>query len=464
MCHFYPIPYVIINLKEEKRMEEIRSKIYTSAMQKYGKIIPKEISERIEAELNVLQRDTELMCRFVTCSHLIERIKNETSAYYTECDIFTYSSLVAYLLGISMVDPLPPYYYCSECGHFEFIVGQSCCLDLPEKICKKCRTLMKKGGYRITPMILITERSERIRISIVTSEKILSAGALEAEFAPMTGIDITYRGGITVLDSLEKRTGVDSTNMITDEEAQKNYLEIIRKKDIIGIPGIYDSHRLCPVMSCVDISTFSDIIKMNEFSWNHGTWNNYTCKSVKEGIPFSEIISCFDDLFFSFTDKGINANEALRITKGVGLCRDLNEKDSYALQKKGIPEWIIDSIREIFCLTSKSYSCTILLIQLRLAYFKTYYPLEFYCEWLNLYTEDFRNELSDCGIENVCERVSFLLDKGENVPGVLLIYKDLLEKGYWIDEIYYVKVENYINKVSFDIDKKKKRIIMKLEG
>lgn len=35
-------------------MEEIRLKIYTSAMRKYGKIIPKEISERIEAELTII--------------------------------------------------------------------------------------------------------------------------------------------------------------------------------------------------------------------------------------------------------------------------------------------------------------------------------------------------------------------------------------------------------------------------
>jgi DNA polymerase-3 subunit alpha (Gram-positive type) len=59
------------------------------------------------------------------------------------------SSLIAYLLQISEVNPLPPHYLCEKCKYISFDVSASDGFDLSSKNCPHCNTPLSGDGHDI---------------------------------------------------------------------------------------------------------------------------------------------------------------------------------------------------------------------------------------------------------------------------------------------------------------------------
>ena len=61
------------------------------------------------------------------------------------------SSLVAYLSGITEVNSLPAHYLCPKCYHTDFESGKGygCGADMPDMLCPRCGTEMRKEGFDI---------------------------------------------------------------------------------------------------------------------------------------------------------------------------------------------------------------------------------------------------------------------------------------------------------------------------
>ncbi|MBQ3601029.1 MAG: hypothetical protein II992_07505 [Lachnospiraceae bacterium] len=59
-------------------------------------------------------------------------------------------SYITYLLGNSLMNPLPAHYYCPNCGHFEMVNTSLFGIDLPEASCPDCNGMMQSDGFNIS--------------------------------------------------------------------------------------------------------------------------------------------------------------------------------------------------------------------------------------------------------------------------------------------------------------------------
>lgn len=59
------------------------------------------------------------------------------------------SVLVAFLLGITDINPMPAHYYCANCHYFDFAVSDANGFDLPDKLCPVCGNALKTDGHNI---------------------------------------------------------------------------------------------------------------------------------------------------------------------------------------------------------------------------------------------------------------------------------------------------------------------------
>ncbi len=152
---------------------------YGKAQEIYGKELPAEVQDRLELELAPIINNGFLEVMLFEKS-ILDHAAEEGLPALGVGGIG--GSFVAFLLGITEINPLPAHYYCPHCHHFEWAAEQDATggagvigYDLPEKTCPQCGHTLTGDGFNIpfenlttchfnrTPYITIRAEAETIR-------------------------------------------------------------------------------------------------------------------------------------------------------------------------------------------------------------------------------------------------------------------------------------------------------------
>ncbi|MBR2889656.1 MAG: PHP domain-containing protein [Oscillospiraceae bacterium] len=126
--------------------EEVRRLSIEKLHALYGPQPPERIVERLETELRLLKK-RQYASLYLLTGHIVRFLHEKEEV--TSCRGTLGSSLVAYLLEISDVNPLPAHYHCSGCGYTDFNVDAISGYDLPSKTCLCCGGRMGGDGHNI---------------------------------------------------------------------------------------------------------------------------------------------------------------------------------------------------------------------------------------------------------------------------------------------------------------------------
>ena len=126
--------------------KELTELVMTKAKKIYGDVLPELIKERIDTELNSIISN-EFAVLYILAHKLVK--KSNDDGYMVGSRGSVGSSLVAYMAGISEINSLPPHYICPNCKYSEFSDVAANGYDLPDKVCPKCGTNLKKDGMNI---------------------------------------------------------------------------------------------------------------------------------------------------------------------------------------------------------------------------------------------------------------------------------------------------------------------------
>lgn len=130
----------------EQTYKNIKSTCDRRLKQIYPIEIPESVNDRYQKELEFLKisdylDDFEIFRCLSTeaakCSQLISMRGTITSSY------------IIYLLGHSLLNPLPSHYYCPECGHYETVDTKLFGIDLPDAKCPICQNNLTADGFNL---------------------------------------------------------------------------------------------------------------------------------------------------------------------------------------------------------------------------------------------------------------------------------------------------------------------------
>ena len=387
-------------LKMDRNYEMLEKETLTALKNLYGKCIPNIIVEQVKRELVYIKKNCNAFAFL-----LAQKIANDSKkmGYITMVRGTPSSSFVSYLLGITEINPLIPHYICYKCKYIKFAKGKFCAYDMEDKVCPICGEKLNKSGYNIPCEMFFGENGERcidfsINISADIQHKLVNTMQLfcvetfgeNIDFVIETENNISTLkindeklknseyfsiiayNDITKLRELQSLTGIDIMSISFDD---KKTWALFNTCDLKGISE-FDTNFVMNILKSLKPKCIDDLIRCSGLSHGTNTWTN-NAEFFVGNHRLNELVSCRDDVFLYFINKGIDRKIAFGLFKKIYMGKTLNEEEITILLKSGISQWYIESCKCLSYLFPRAHCAEYSLMAYRLAFFKANYPNEF---------------------------------------------------------------------------------------
>ena len=195
------------------------------------------------------------------------------------------------------------------------------------------------------------------------------------------------------------------------------------------------------MLSTIRPKTFNDLIIISGLAHGTNVWAGNAEDLIKAGKSINEIIGCRDEIMTYLISMGLDSSIAFKIMEGVRKGKKLTSQQEAEMRAHGVPEFYIDSCNKIAYLFPRGHAVAYVTMAVRVAYFKLYYPLEFYAVFFSIRSDDWDIKTMIEGEESVIARIKEwtprlhdrenpLSTKETKQYKTLLIALEMLERGY----------------------------------
>lgn len=290
------------------------------------------------------------------------------------------SSLTAYLLGASELNPLPPHYYCAECKRVEWINpdNDKCLFDMRHTRTCECGAEMRIDGYDIPWQTYLPYAGLKTKDPVpVNNYRDLFEVLCKKHF------QYSLFGAGQACNLLEQATGV------APDEIDLNDHEV--KHRLLGGGDFSCMHPklatfLEQAYTVVQPSGYNELLKLIGMAHGTLTWRNNGEDLLLNGeCKLSDIPATRDEVFMMIRDA------MQKSVKDTGFAFEISEKarrgyyaehgmDGYTidtLKNLGFDDWFASYLLGVRYMSTKALSVLELWHIIVLTWYLTYYPKQY---------------------------------------------------------------------------------------
>ena len=185
-------------------------------------------------------------------------------------------------------------------------------------------------------------------------------------------------------------------------------------------------------MSVTKPQSFDDLLQISGLMHGTDTWNGNAEVLIKNGVcALSDVVALRDDIMLYLIKQGLDREAAFFIMEHVRKGKGLSEEHIEKMREHNVPDWYIDSCKKIKYLFPKAHAVAYVMSAVHLAWYKLYYPIEFYSSTLTVNPYGFEASMIEGGKQGIKEKIRNIEVKGEKAT---YREKDSLSILYLIEE------------------------------
>lgn len=183
---------------------------------------------------------------------------------------------------------------------------------------------------------------------------------------------------------------------------------------------------------------FADLVRISGFSHGTDVWLNNAQDYIRSGTAtMREVISTRDDIMNYLILKGIENKTSFQIMEDVRKNRPLKEEQLAVMKEHGVPDWYIDSCIKIQYMFPRAHAVAYVMMSFRMAWYKVYYPVEFYATHFTSTVSNFDADTIMKGPQAILDRIEMIEAMGNNATAkeqadilVLEVAYEMYSRGY----------------------------------
>lgn len=197
--------------------------------------------------------------------------------------------------------------------------------------------------------------------------------------------------------------------------------------------------------------SFADLVRISGLSHGTDVWLNNAQYYIKEGYTtLKDCISTRDDIMVYLMYAGVLPKMAFTIMESVRKGKGLTEEFEKTMRDNDVPDWYIESCKKIKYMFPKGHAVAYVMMAVRIAFFKVYYPEAYYVTFFTVRADDFDADLICKGPAAINNKLNELYSLGNKVTAKDKGLITSLELAY---ELYarnfkFKKVDLYISEAN----------------